>query len=282
MIRHTLLTPMLALSMTLMTTNMVHAQGGYRQQSNTTLTGSLQVTFGHAPHWMDVSGTRVQEIRQEDRPDYDMFRYDNHYYAYNNNRWYMSNQQDGAFNYMDSQSVPVELQKVPREHWRTYPTDWQDRNHGDPQDRNYGDSQDRNRGDWQDRNRGDAQDRNRGDWQDRNRHSGDADGRSATIQITFGSRPRWSQVPGTRVREIRHWRNRPDYDMFCYDNTYYVYNGGRWYSSDQWNGEFSYIDFRSVPRELSRVPRDHWRNYPEEWVGQNRDQRSDRWGRHYR
>jgi len=260
MIRHkiALLTPMLALSMTLMTASLVHAQGGYGQSSNTTLSGSLQVSFGHTPHWMDVSGTRVQEIRQDERPDYDMFRYDNHYYAYNNNRWYMSNQQDGSFNYMDSQSVPVELQKVPREHWRSYPADWQDRNYRDPQDRN------------------------QGDWQDRNRNSGDPDGRSATIQVTFGSRPRWSQVPGTRVREIRQGRNRPDYDMFRYGNTYYVYSSGRWYSSNQWNGNFSYIEFRSVPTELSRVPRDHWHNYPEEWVGQDRDQRWERRGRHYR
>lgn len=252
MIRHkiALLTPMLALGMTLMTTNVVHAQSGYGQRSNTTVSGSLQVRFGTTPRWVDVSGTRVQEIRQEDRPDYDMFRYDNRYYAYNNNRWYMSNQPDGSFDYMDSQSVPVELQKVPREHWRTYPSDWQDRDHGD--------------------------------WQDRNRNGNGWDGGSATMQVTFSNRPRWSQVPGTRVRELRQGRNRPDYDMFRYGNTYYVYSNGRWYASNQWNGSFSYIEFRQVPVELSRVPRDHWRNYPAEWVGQNRDDRSDRRRRHYR
>jgi hypothetical protein len=38
--------------------------------------------------------------------------------------------------------------------------------------------------------------------------------------------------------------------------------------SRRWNGQFIYVDDRSVPSELSRVPRDHWHNYPQVWADQ--------------
>jgi hypothetical protein len=107
-------------------------------------------------------------------------------------------------------------------------------------------------------------------WQDRNRGP---EGSSATLQINLGSQPRWTNVRGTRVRMIRG--QRPDYDMFRYGNYYYVYNNDRWFMSRQWRGEFSAVDDRQVPRELARVPRQHWRNYPQSWANDNGDRRYD-------
>jgi hypothetical protein len=60
------------------------------------------------------------------------------------------------------------------------------------------------------------------------------------------------------------------YDVFRYGGSYYAYDNNRWYSSDRESGEFVAMDVRSVPSELSRVPREHWRNYPTTWQDQNR------------
>jgi len=73
-----ILLPLLAMSLTLGMIGSAQAQDA---------SANFQVTFGSRPHWTSVQGTRVQEIRQADRPDYDMFRYGGNYYAYNNNRW---------------------------------------------------------------------------------------------------------------------------------------------------------------------------------------------------
>lgn len=93
-------------------------------------------------------------------------------------------------------------------------------------------------------------------WSYRDRHYDDG----ATFRVSFNSRPRWEYVRGTRVRMIPYY-DRPGYDMFAYAGRYYVYNDGQWYTSRNWRGNFRLIDRRAVPRELRRIPRQHWRNY---------------------
>ena len=92
---------------------------------------TMMVTFGSTPRWTGIRGTRVETAQ---RPDYDVFRYGNSYYAYNNNRWYTSSRGDGQFNAMDDRAVPSELSKVPRDQWHQYPTSWQNQD----QDQNQG------------------------------------------------------------------------------------------------------------------------------------------------
>jgi hypothetical protein len=257
------LTPMLALSMTFAIAATVQAQNGYNR-SSTGASGSLQITFGSQPHWTSVNGTQVQVIRQDERPDYDMFRYNNRYYVYRDNRWYQSDQWRGSFNAVDPRSVPTELSRVPRENWRSYPAEWRDRNDNDrDRDRSSGGN------DVRDGNSGGSYNRDRtsGGNYDRDRTSG-----GATFRVSFGSRPRWSPVPGTRVMVVRSG-DRPDYDVFRYGNSYYAYNNDRWYTSNRWDGTYNYVDEASVPRELYRVPRNHWRHYPQGW--QNRRYRHD-------
>ena len=89
---------------------------------------SFQVTFGTAPHWDGIPGTRVREIRTAERPDYDMFQYGGNYYAYNNNHWYSSCHSSGQFREIESRRVPGALSKVPSEHWHNYPSGWGDKN----------------------------------------------------------------------------------------------------------------------------------------------------------
>jgi hypothetical protein len=116
--------PILALSMTLA----LAASAGAQTYQSSGPSASLDVTFGHSPHWVGVPGTRVREIRTADRPDYDMFNYGGSYYAYQNNHWYRSQRSRGRFTAIDDRRVPTQLSRVPRDHWHNYPAGWQDQN----------------------------------------------------------------------------------------------------------------------------------------------------------
>lgn len=223
--RKHLLLPLLVLTTTLAMAVSVRAMGRQEQGSGNPSI-SLQINLGSAPHWVNIQGTRVQCIREGERPNYDMFHYDNYYYVYDNNRWYRSIQWRGRFNLIDDRSVPSEFRRVPRNNWRSYPSAWGDRN------------------------------------------DQGAGGTSLSLQVNFGKRPHWMGVQGTRVEEIP-LAERPGYDVFRYGGSYYAYNNNRWYSSTRESGNFTAIDDRSVPSDLSRVPRDHWRNYPVAWQNQN-------------
>jgi len=123
-----LLLPLLAVGMTIAMAASAQAQD--RQYNGSTRPAlSLQISFGSAPHWDNVRGTNVMEIRRGERSDYDMFRYGRSYYAYNNanGRWYMSRRYRGQFRLIDDRSVPSQLRRIPRDHWRNYPTAWEDR-----------------------------------------------------------------------------------------------------------------------------------------------------------
>jgi len=184
---------------------------------------SLRISFGSQPHWRNVAGTTVEEIPLSERPGYDVFHYGTSYYAYSSNHWYRSPRESGDFVMIEDREVPTEFSRIPRDHWREYPSTWQDRDQG-------------------------------------------SDRASASLQINFGSTPRWSNIRGTNVREIRSG-GRSDYDIFRYGRTYFAYNhmNQRWYASRNYSGRFMLIDNRSVPRELRRIPRNHWRNYPTAW-----------------
>jgi len=220
-----LLVPLLALGLTLVVAASAGAQDRrYPGDSGTSAT--LRIMFGSTPRWTSISGTRVEEIRDGERPSHDMFRVNGSYYAYSNDRWYMSRSDRGDFNMIDDRAVPADLRGVSREHWRSYPRGWSDQND----------------------NQGTRT--------------------TASLRITFGSTPRWSSISGSRVEEIREGE-RPDYDLFRLDGGYYAYNNDHWYSSRTGQGEFIMIDDGSLPDELTRVPRDHWRNYPRGWGDSN-------------
>jgi hypothetical protein len=225
---------LLALSITLTATAALRAQDRPDQGAGDT-TATLQVTHGSAAHWASISGTRVEEIPQAERPEYDLFRIDGSYYAYSNDRWYTSHQDHGSFTVIDNDAVPGDLSKVPREHWHNYPSGWQIAN---------------------------------------DNHFRQPASASVSLHVGFKTKPHWVGVSGTRVKEL-HQGHRPDYDMFQYGSSYYVYNNNRWYMSRQWHGDFPVVEDRSVPSELSRVPRDHWRNFPQEWADQYGSPRSD-------
>lgn len=213
--------PLAALSLTLTIPVRAHAQSRDDQRRNATQ-ATIQVQFRSTPRWQAVNGTRVEEIVGPERPAYDLFRYNGNYYAYNNTRWYTSTRADGQFNAVDERSVPTEFTRVPVDHWRSYPTAWQERR--DP----------------------------------------GSSGASATLRVQFGTAPHWTSIGNSRIEQVPV-NERPDYDVFRYNGTYYAYDHERWYSSRRPDGDFDMIDDGAVPREFAGIPRDHWRNYPTDW-----------------
>ena len=83
--------------------------------------------------------------------------------------------------------------------------------------------------------------------------------------ITFKSTPKWVAVPEARGVYVVHTDMRPSDDFFRYNNRYYVYSGGTWYSAKQWNGTYTVIDENGVPHVFRTVHREHWRVYPTGW-----------------
>jgi hypothetical protein len=113
--KSSLLLPLLALCLTLA----VPAHAG--------TSASLQINFGTTPHWTSIQGTRVSEIRDSERPDYDIFRYGGMYYVYNDEHWYQCRTQRGNYIMIQERYVPREFSRVPRGHWKRYPAAWGDR-----------------------------------------------------------------------------------------------------------------------------------------------------------
>lgn len=220
---------------------------------------TFRVEFGTAPHWQTINGTRVQIVRDDERPDYDIFRVNGRYFVYNGGDWYVSDVPSGTFSYMEPRFVPTELRTVPRQYWNSYPDDWMnnrdnDQSNGQNYDRNYDRDNDRT----YDRNTPDnTYYRNDRDYDNDN-------GASATFRFDMRRRPRWTYVSGTSVEELSG-PYRPGYDAFRYHHMYYVYTNGTWYMGRHFDEPLARIDFAAVPSALAEVPRSHWRSYPASW-----------------
>ena len=83
--------------------------------------------------------------------------------------------------------------------------------------------------------------------------------------VTFRGQPAWVKVPGTTVSIIQQ-DQRPTYDMFAFDNQFYIYNEGYWYRSDMANGPYVSLELNAIPPEFHAVPRASWISYPADWT----------------
>ena len=95
--------------------------------AQSSMTATFEVTFGTKPHWVGVPRTHVQEIREGERPDYDIFKCKGRYYVHKGDDWFVSKRSHGRFVAVEERMVPEELWKVPSNHWRNYPRGWADR-----------------------------------------------------------------------------------------------------------------------------------------------------------
>jgi hypothetical protein len=82
--------------------------------------------------------------------------------------------------------------------------------------------------------------------------------------VTFSVLPSWELVKGTHVSVLRDDQRQP-FDMFAFENQYYLYNKGYWYRAAQVNGPYLSVEPNELPAEFLNVPRERWVSYPDAW-----------------
>jgi hypothetical protein len=99
-------------------------------------------------------------------------------------------------------------------------------------------------------------------------------GMSAQVQVrsappppslAFNSEPHFNYLSDLQVSVISD--EGFGYDMFNLSGTYYLYNSGYWYRSQNPRGDFVAMDARRVPKRIFDVDDQQyrWRNHPEGW-----------------
>jgi hypothetical protein len=209
----------------------------WQEKRATGTSSTLRVDFGRSLHWTSIPGTRVEELPMSERPRYDVFRYGGSYYAFDNDRWYMSARERGDFQEIDDRNVPDEFTAISREHWRNYPTRWHGRS--GLGDRDYSDAV------------------------------------PATLQVRVANSARWYAIRGTSVKQLRG-AQRPDFDLFRLGGEFYAFDNDNWYMSRRASAQYRLINERQVPAEMTWVPRYAWQHYPDRWLDDRGRLRNDR------
>jgi hypothetical protein len=82
--------------------------------------------------------------------------------------------------------------------------------------------------------------------------------------------PQFTVTVSSGVRVIES--PEPDCDMFFYGGTYYLYSSsGYWYRCNSYDGSYSLVEVRRVPRVVLEVPAAHWRHHPGKGHGRGHD-----------
>jgi len=95
-------------------------------------------------------------------------------------------------------------------------------------------------------------------------------------RLYFRSEPRFRMTISSGVRVVE--APDTDCDLFYYSGTYFMYSSGYWYRSRSYDGNYTLIEVRRVPRAVLDVPERHWRHHPGRGHARGHDKR-DR-GRH--
>jgi len=78
-------------------------------------------------------------------------------------------------------------------------------------------------------------------------------------RIMVVEEPQLERVPSTSVYVIA---TDPGYDVFRYGESWYVLEDGYWYRASSYNGPYTVVDVRRVPRAILTVPARHWKHHP--------------------
>lgn len=213
----------------------------WQEKRDTGTSSTLRVEFGRSLHWTAIPGTRIEELPVSERTRYDVFRHGGSYYAFDDDRWFMSARERGDFREIDDRDVPDEFSAIPRDHWRAYPNRWHGRAGLGGRD-----------------------------------YTGAV---PTTLQVRVANTARWYSIRGTSVMQLRG-AQRPDFDLFRLGGEYYAFDNDSWYLSRRATGQYRLINERQVPAEMSWVPRYAWQHYPDRWLDDRGRLRGDR-GRPY-
>jgi hypothetical protein len=178
-------------------------------------------TFSTKPSMGVIPNSSVTYARQA--ADFDLYRLHGTWYLMDNGVWYRSTSWRGPFLTIRASSVPSEVLTIPARYRRDWISSTDDR--------------DRDR-DWRDRDRD----------RDNDRYS--------TVRYwnsgrTFTVEPSYDMIPGT---DIDYVRGNASYDLYRYNDSWYLADQTGWYRADSWRGPFISIQLGSVPRAVISVP----------------------------
>ncbi len=208
--------------------------------------------FYDMPNMVRVPGRGVYYVQDS---DYDVYRAGNYWYMNYNGDWYRAGSYRGPWIFVGFQSVPRDVYTLPAQYRRW--SDYRDRHSMSTTDdnTNYG----------------------------RDNTVDDNTGVSFTLRIgqryngpdlRFNGEPQVESVPGGRgVYYVRDSNN----DVYRYGNSWYMNYNGDWYRASSYGGTWSFVGYRSVPREIYSVPtgyRRNWTDYRDrhyDWNDNGRD-----------
>lgn len=79
---------------------------------------------------------------------------------------------------------------------------------------------------------------------------------SGHSSIYFETQPDVVIVPGTRV----YYYEAPSYDVFRYDNAWWVDRAGVWYRARSYRGPFVQVSYQRVPHQVIVMPAEYHRH----------------------
>ncbi|HYJ34040.1 MAG TPA: hypothetical protein VE326_12590 [Candidatus Binatia bacterium] len=178
-------------------------------------------TFSRKPSMAMIPNSSVTYARQA--ADFDLYRLHGTWYLMDNGVWYRSTSWRGPFLTIRTSSVPSEVLTIPSRYRRDWVSSTDDRDR------------------YRDR-----------DWRDRDRD----DDRYSTVRYwnsgrTFTVEPSYDMIPGT---DIDYVRGNASYDLYRYNDSWYLADRTGWYRADSWRGPFISIQLGSVPRAVISVP----------------------------
>jgi hypothetical protein len=77
-----------------------------------------RIVLAERPDLVAVPGSLVYSVRNV---DYDVWRYNGAYYAYNDGYWYRSSKTSGPYVVVDVRRVPETILRVPAQSWKHHP-----------------------------------------------------------------------------------------------------------------------------------------------------------------
>lgn len=187
-------------------------------------------TFSNRPDMGRIPNSSVTYARRAS--DFDLYRLHGTWYLVDNGVWYRSTSWRGPFLSIRAAVVPQEVLTIPLR----YRHDWSAPAMYE-RDRDY------------------DRDRDRDDRRSDRDNDNDND-RYATVRYwnggrTFTVEPSADMIPGT---DIDYVRGNASYDLYRYNDSWYLADRTGWYRADSWRGPFLSIQVGTVPRAVVSVP----------------------------
>jgi len=203
--------------------------------------------FYDMPNMVRVRGTGGLYYVQDS--DYDVYRYANYWYLNYNGDWYRASSYRGPWVFVGYRSVPRVVYTVPTEYRRRW-TDYRDRHY------NWGTT---------------VSSMDEDDY---------GEGIRGSVTLRIGDRYRGPSVQFYDEPQVVSVGNGVYYvedssnDIYRYGNSWYMNYNGDWYRSNSYNGSWTFVGYRSVPRSIFSVPttyRRHWSDYRDQHYDWNDD-----------